>query len=376
MSHHLTPSFFTGSNRFVSPWSTWTGIKGFAELWDFLRSVKSLPEKGWLSWNRKPSHEDYMKAFPTIPPQLSKYKDRDMDFIRASWVGHSTAYIQLDGFCFLTDPYFSNRASPVSFAGTHRTIPPAFSIEDNEFTELDFVLISHNHYDHLDLDSIKRLHAKFGDELTFYAPLGLKAWFAGVGISNCIELDWWESAVHKSTKLNQSCTITVTPVQHWSKRTIFAENDVLWGGLAVKGPHNNFWFAGDTGYCPVFPEIGDRLGPFDLCLIPIGAYQPRKFLQAQHIDPIEALKIHREVKSKCSIAIHHSSHNATTEALDEPSRLLVEARPEFGVKDKEFVSVHHGSLVEIREGVIQNQPEFYPRADWPVDPNLKIDRAS
>ncbi len=236
------------------------------------------------------------------------------DAVQAVWVGHATMFVQMDGFTFLTDPVFSQRCSPVQFAGPIRVTPPAFEIEEAALPHLDFILLSHNHYDHLDYNSVKRLHKRYGDGLEWYIPLGLKSWFNGVGITNVQELDWWQEVEHTRSSSSSSggggsggggegssskgeagtCSsirIAMTPAQHWSARGIADRRQTLWGGYAVMGAQQRFWFAGDTGYCPAFREIGERYGPFDLAAIPTGAYGPRWFMAPQHIDPKEAVQV-------------------------------------------------------------------------------------
>ena len=179
-----------------------------------------------------------------------------------------------------------------------------------------------NHYDHLDLGSVKALHARFGHALAWYVPLGLRPWFKSRGITNVTELDWWQEAAHGGSGVR----VALTPAQHWSIRTPWSKKQSLWGGWAVLGPRLRFWFTGDTGYCNVFPEIGERLGPFDLSLIPTGAYEPRWFMKPQHTDPGEAVAIHQEVRSMRSVACHLATFSLTDEPMDEPVRRLPEVR--------------------------------------------------
>jgi N-acyl-phosphatidylethanolamine-hydrolysing phospholipase D len=226
-----------------------------------------------------------------------------------TWVGHSTVLIQLEEVNFLTDPQWSERASPLSFAGPRRVVPPGVRLED--LPPIDFVLISHDHYDHLDAPTVKRLWAAHRPR--FLVPLGLKAWFSELGIDAVDELDWWD------TRTVKGLTIVCLPNQHWSARTLWDQNRRLWAGWAVLGRDRRFYFAGDTGYyAPIFQEIGRRLGPFDLGAIPIGAYMPRAMMRFSHLTPEEALQVFDDIGARRLVAIHWGTFNLASEPLDEP----------------------------------------------------------
>ena len=180
-----------------------------------------------------------------------------------TWIGHATLLIQLAGVNILTDPQWSERASPLSFAGPKRVTPPGVRFED--LPPIHVVLISHDHYDHLDEATVRRLAEVHHPR--FYVPLGFRDWFAELGITDVVELDWWDS------RPERGLTLTLVPVQHWTARSCFEMNRRLWGGWVVAGGDRRLFFAGDTGYyAPYFKEIGARLGPFDLAAISIGAY--------------------------------------------------------------------------------------------------------
>jgi L-ascorbate metabolism protein UlaG (beta-lactamase superfamily) len=202
------------------------------------------------------------------------------------------------------------------------------------------VVISHDHYDSLDEQTIVKLHQREGGGKTqFFVPLGLKSWFEGLGIERVIELDWWDR--HEEADLK----ITAVPLQHWSKRGLFSRNKTLWAGWVIQANDFRFFFAGDTGYAPHFKEIGRKLGPFDLSAIPIGAYEPRWFMRNHHINPEEALQIHLDLRSKKSVAIHWGTFILTDEPLDEPPRRLEEARRENGRPEEEFLILKHGEII-------------------------------
>ena len=217
-----------------------------------------------------------------------------------TWLGHSTVVVSMDGVFFMTDPIFSDRASPSQMVGPKRYRDVPCSVHDLPST-LDAVLISHNHYDHLDMSTVTLLNARYGVDLRWFVPQGLGSWFESAGCDNVVELDWWEE---NCIPEKGDVSFVFVPAQHWSKRTLSDDNKSLWGGWAVIGPNNRFYFSGDTGYCPVFKQIGQMYGPFTAAAIPIGAYEPRWFMKYQHVNPEEAVQIHEDVKSNFSLGIH------------------------------------------------------------------------
>jgi len=258
----------------------------------------------------------------------------------ATWIGHATVLMQIDGINLLTDPHFSQRASPVQWAGPRRVVPPGVALD--ELPPIHVVLISHDHYDSLDHDSIRRLRERHGGaETRFMVPLGLKHWFQRRGITNVTELDWWQHSSHGRMR------ITAVPTQHWSKRRLFSRNRTLWAGWAVHTPDFRFLFVGDTGYTTAFQRVGAELGPFDLAAIPIGAYEPRWFMANHHVAPEQALLIHRDVRARRSIAIHWGTFVLTDEPLDEPPRRLREALQRDGLPMDAFRVLLHGETIEI-----------------------------
>jgi N-acyl-phosphatidylethanolamine-hydrolysing phospholipase D len=255
-----------------------------------------------------------------------------------TWIGHATMLAQLGGLTVVTDPIFSERASPVGFVGPKRQVPPGLAVA--QLPHVDVVLISHNHYDHLDAPSVRALAAQPGGPPLFVVPLGLKAWMAGEGIANAVELDWWQS--HTVDGAAGPVEIVMTPVQHWSGRGLDDRLKTLWGGYAVFAPDLHLYFAGDTGYSKDFADIRERFAPrqrdggFDIALLPIGAYEPRWFMADQHVNVDEAVKIHRDVGARQSLGVHWGTFALTDEPLDEPPRRLIDARREAGLSDDEF----------------------------------------
>ena len=263
----------------------------------------------------------------------------------ATWIGHATVLLQVAGVNVLTDPIFSERASPVGFAGPKRKVPPGLSYE--QLPHIDVVVISHNHYDHLDRASVQRLNAQEGGPPLFLVGLGNQSWMNDAGITNVREMDWWQQTEAKGVE------ITFVPVQHWSARGITDRFETLWGGWVVKTldkaavpPAQPFsvFFAGDTGYSKDFADIHRRFDRFDLALLPIGAYQPRWFMRNQHVDPAEAVQIHRDLHARQSIAIHWGTFELTDEPLDEPPLALARERQKAGVPDADFSALRHGEM--------------------------------
>lgn len=269
----------------------------------------------------------------------------DPDFLRSNrvkttltWIGHATVLLQIKGRNILTDPQFSKRASPVQWIGPKRVVAPGLSLED--LPAVDLVVISHDHYDSLDTSSIHRLVDRTsGDGTTFYVPLGLKPWFEGLGVERVVELDWWES------RNAGNLEIIAVPVHHWSKRGLISRNRTLWAGWVIKAGDFSIFFAGDSGYKPVFKEIGRKLGPFDLSIIPIGAYEPRWFMKHHHMSPSEAVQVHLDVGSRKSVGVHWGTFPLTDEPLDEPPRALKRATQAYKLAEDEFVVLKHGETI-------------------------------
>ena len=233
-----------------------------------------------------------------------------------TWVGHSTFLIQLDGVNLLTDPHWGDRASPVGFAGPRRLVPPGLSFEN--LPRIHAVLISHDHYDHLDEMTVRRLALEHHPR--FFVPLGLKAWFTDLGITDVVEFDWWDHQTFRGL------TITCTPAQHSSGRGLRDQNLRLWSSWTVAGRDRRFFFAGDTGYYSGFKEIGARLGPFDLALVPIGGYSAYGAHHPNHVSPEEALRVFEDVRGRRMAPMHWGTFDLNREPFREPpERLMREA---------------------------------------------------
>ena len=250
-----------------------------------------------------------------------------------TFIGHSTFLLQQPNLNLLTDPIFSERASPFSWVGPKRARPPAVKL--TELPRMHVVLISHNHYDHLDLPTLRWLAREHQPQ--FITMLGNKAWLEKRGVKNVVELDWWQT--HQARR---GLEVIGTPAQHFSARWPWDRGQTLWGGFALKTPTGKFYFAGDSGYNQTFKEIGARLGPFDLALIPIGAYEPRWFMQPVHCTPEEAVKIHQAVGSRQSWAMHFGTFQLADEGIDDPAIALAAARITHGLDPMDFTAPDFG----------------------------------
>jgi N-acyl-phosphatidylethanolamine-hydrolysing phospholipase D len=299
------------------------------------RSFGDFMRWQWESWglDKTPS-----SPTPSVQADLALLKSPSSPTV--TWIGHATALVQANGLNVLVDPIFSERASPVQIFGPKRAQPPGVAMAD--LPHIDAVLISHNHYDHLDRISVAQLDEKAkvaGKTTLFIVPLGLKAWFNGIGIDSVVELDWWEHHELKGVEFH------LTPVQHWSARSVNDRSATLWGGWAVFGADFQWYYAGDTGYSRDFADTAKHFAPrqtetlgggFDLALVPVGAYEPRWFMSQQHVNPMESVRIHQDVGAKRSIGVHWGTFSLTDEPLDQPPRELAIARQALKVKEDDF----------------------------------------
>ena len=276
----------------------------------------------------------------------------------------------MGGLNLLTDPVFSRRASPFRWAGPSRLTPPGVALED--LPPIDGVLISHDHYDHLDEPSVRALDARFGDALTWFAPLGFADWFARLGIARVVELDWWQHATMPLPGGDGVLRLTAAPVQHWCRRGP-RDDARLWcswvaravadGAADERGavqpdaaaehgrprPAGVVWFAGDSGYCPAFREIGERLGPFDLSLVPIGAYEPRWFMKPAHMNPEEAVQAYVDAGGRGAFAgMHWGTFILTDEPVLEPPARTRAAWAERGLPADDLWLPAHGDTMRRR----------------------------
>ncbi|XP_024913023.1 N-acyl-phosphatidylethanolamine-hydrolyzing phospholipase D isoform X2 [Cynoglossus semilaevis] len=342
LEEEVTKSCRDKHGRWMNPWSTWRfpSTAAFLKFFFLDKDHSNVPTSKEALDAELPVLEPYFVQNQGLP-------DSDPG-LRVTWLGHATVLVEINGLNILTDPIFSQRASPVQFAGPKRYRGPPCRVE--QLPRIDAVVISHSHYDHLDAGSVASLNAHFGAELRWFVPLGLMDWLVKMGCENVMELDWWQE---NCVPGHDEVTFVCTPAQHWSKRTALDDNKSLWGSWTILGPEHRFFFAGDTGYCASFKEIGQRFGPFDLAAIPIGAYCPREVMKGQHVDPEEAVQIHLDLQAKKSVAIHWGTFALAHEFYMEPPVLLREALEQKGLDPHSFFTLHHGEcrVIASKEGV-------------------------
>jgi L-ascorbate metabolism protein UlaG (beta-lactamase superfamily) len=299
----------------------------WAWQWERMRDGVPKPPPG--GWN--------LPAVKTDPADLRVPENNPS----ATWIGHATVLVRLAGHTMLFDPIFSERASPLPTIGPKRVVPLPIDIDD--LPKVDVVMISHNHYDHLDEATVRRLAAMPQGSPRFLVPLGLKSWFADLGITRVDEYDWWQGT--KEGPL----AITFVPVQHWSRRRLDDTNQTLWGGWVVEGEGIKLVHTGDTGYSKDFRDIGERLGPFDMAFIPIGAYAPRWFMQIMHLDVPEAVQVREDLRTARAIGIHWGTFESLAdEPLDEPPALLAKQREARGLAREQFDVMKIGEVRRLR----------------------------
>lgn len=260
---------------------------------------------------------------------------------RVTWLGQATALIQYRGVNVLTDPMLSEQAGPGPLFSVKRISPPG--LRPDELPPIDVVVVSHDHYDHLDLPSVRAL----GERPVFVVPLGLRRWLEANAIapSRVRELDWWQSTTLqvRSAAGDVPLRLTATPAQHVSGRGLFDRNRRLWASWAIRMDDFRLFFVGDTGYNDVqFKQIGARLGPFDCALLPIGSYAPRDFMAPVHVNPAEAVRIHLDVGSRRSLAIHWGTFFLSAEHPSAPPQQLSEATARAGLPNRDFQAVAVG----------------------------------
>ena len=259
--------------------------------------------------------------------------------LQATWIGHATVLLQYRGINILTDPIFSARSSPLSFIGPRRHNQPSVNLKD--LPPIDYVLISHSHYDHLDKKTVQHI----GSKTQWLVPLGLRKWFVRAGIKkeNVMEFDWWDE------KRIKNIMITATPAQHWSSRSLWDRSNTLWASWMLQIDDKIIWYSGDTGYNPFqFKEIGRKFNKVDLALISIGAYEPRWFMKDMHINPEEAVQIHQDIGSQYSIALHWGTFQLSAEPIDGPPLKLKSALTQKGIPAEKFEILDIGETRQVK----------------------------
>jgi L-ascorbate metabolism protein UlaG (beta-lactamase superfamily) len=310
------------------------------------------PERGFrdvLRWRftSKPAKWPSSVALAPQPPPPAPVGDQ----IVATWLGHASFLIQTTHGNVLLDPVFSDRVSPVTWAGPRRV--HAVPIALDALPRIDAVCVSHDHYDHFDVATLRTLARD--SNAVFIAPLRHRDLLESAGAKQIVELDWWQK-----TTLPGGLDVQLTPTKHWTKRLGSPRNHRLWGGFWLRVPRahsdgtpaqrepRQIWFVGDSGYDePFFRELHARCGPPDLALVPIGAYEPRWFLAPMHMNPDEAVRLHRDVGAKLSLAMHWGTFQLTDEAREEPVRALEAARAKYGVAADAFRVLAPGESVVV-----------------------------
>ncbi len=289
----------------------------------------------WLLTRQKAEWPLWQDNVPTDSLPHSR-PDAALNDWQMWFVGHATVLIQIGPYNFLTDPVWAMRTSPVGFAGPRRVRPAGIALED--LPTIDAVLLSHNHYDHMDHASLKWLYQR--DRMPIYTGLVNGQYLPDE--MRVIELDWWQSTpFHKDDRLQ----IVYTPAQHFSGRGLADGNAALWGGLSILTPDDHLFFAGDTGYAEHFSQVRERLGAPRMALLPIGAYEPRAVMKSMHMNPADAVQAHIDLAAKQSLAIHHRTFQLTDEAMNQPLIELAQALNQAGVAPEQFATPDEGHSI-------------------------------
>ncbi len=337
-THHAIHDDYGFQNRYAA-----SGSRGSFLKWQLERLWYGLPK-------------DSSRPIEPIPP--------DLDYLRhaegqtsVTWIGHATVLLQVDGLNILTDPMFSDYASPFPPFGPKRHQPPGLSLQ--ELPHIDVVLISHNHYDHMDLESLRSLAQQAGGPPLFLIPLGNEGWFRdnmpkliyeGQG-RNVFAMDWDDQ--HTVHGKSADMVIHFDAVQHWSARSLWDRDETLWGSWALIHPYFRFWFSGDLGYSKDTVDIGRKYGNFDLAAIAIGSYEPRWFMKQYHVNPDEAVRVMQEIGARQALGIHWGTFQLSDEPLDQPPQDLSAALTTHGLSSDSFFVLRHG---ETRKFPMQHSP--------------------
>ena len=301
--------------KFINP--SRRPAKGFKEVGRYGR--ERVPDK----WRYVEDPDSHKRQIPTPNSAHIQY----------TFINHSSFLIQWNGINILTDSIWSKRCSPFQWAGPRRMRPPGINYE--HLPPIHLILISHNHYDHLDKITFKKLVKDFQPKVI--APLGLAHLLTKWGAKQVTELDWWQ------TDDFHGLSITATPCNHFSSRGLFDRDKTLWAGYSLSDQRRKIYYTGDTGYSEVFKEIGEKLGPFDLSFIPIGAYKPEWFMSPIHISPCQALQVHHDVKSKKSVAMHFGTFPLADDNPETSTSALRRCLKEKDISEEDFSLPKEGS---------------------------------
>lgn len=318
LSSHPTSDHFNGTHYFNPGGNSKKSIR---DIWKML-------------WERKGKNPwpDFVenKATPELAINLKP------DEIAVTYINHASHLLQLSNMNVLTDPVFAKRAGPLALLGPKRVRKPGIDLD--KLPSIDIVLISHNHYDHLDLVTLKKLQHMF--QPLFIVPLGNRKYLKARIFPNVVELDWWQTH-----KLDTNHAITLVPAQHWSMRTLRDANKALWGGFWLQNEALKIYFAGDTGYGAHFKLIYQRLGAPDLSILPIGAYEPRWFMKDSHMNPEEAIVASLDLQSSLSLATHHQTFRLSQEKINDPVINLKRRLIAHGLTEKDFMAPETGETI-------------------------------
>jgi N-acyl-phosphatidylethanolamine-hydrolysing phospholipase D len=312
------------ARKFINPWpNAEQDNRGSALLrWQWQRIRYGTPS------NPPPG------TFPLATPNIAQPR-APLNELRITWLGHASFLLQLDGLNILLDPHLTRRASPFKHVGPSRFVECPVKVED--LPPVDAVLLSHDHYDHLDEQSVRALHKRFGDALAWVTPLEYCAWFARRGVTNVVELDWWGATHVKHVR------VVATPAQHWTRRgRKVAER--LWASFMIEGTRK-IYFAGDSGYCPAFREIGEQFGGCDIAIMPIGAYEPRWFMKPVHMNPEEAVQSYLDLRAQAFVPMHWGTFRLTDEDMREPPVRLRAAWEMAGLPNRDLHILQHGETL-------------------------------
>jgi L-ascorbate metabolism protein UlaG (beta-lactamase superfamily) len=287
---------------------------------DLLRWKFTAKREEWASW---------VDEAPA-PRPIERVNDRT---VRVTWVNHATMLVQLDGVNILTDPVWSDRVSPVSFAGPRRHRMPGIRFED--LPPIDVVVVSHNHYDHMDLPTLRRLAERFA--MPIVAGLGNASYLSRREVTGARDVDWWDEV-----RVNDSVRVIAVPARHWSARTRSDLRHTLWNAYVIEGPSGRVYFSGDTGYGVHFAMARQRLGPMDVALMSIGAFQPEWFMHEAHMSPAEAVKASSELGARVSIPMHFGTWQLGDDGDAEPLRYLEDALTKDPAQRQVWRTIEHG----------------------------------
>jgi L-ascorbate metabolism protein UlaG (beta-lactamase superfamily) len=314
----VTPPRFDG-RRYENP-----GESASRTMRELLRWQFTAVRRPWPAWVEQEHAVTLPGAVPTGTLALT-------------FVNHSTFLLQTGAATILTDPVWSDRASPLPFAGPRRVHAPGVPFD--RLPRIDIVLVSHNHYDHMDLHTLRRLEAR--DRPRFVTGTGNGPFLRARGLSRVDELTWWQSIDLGAVR------VTMGPAQHFSARTPFDRNRTLWGSFVIEGDCPRVFFAADTGYWRHFEEVRARFGAIELALLPIGAYEPRWFMRPAHMNPADAVQAHLDLQARLSVAMHFGTFRLTDEARDEPPQQLGEALDARGVPRDRFRVLRPGQTLTV-----------------------------